>query len=122
MAERVEKRSFIRLNIKANIRYRTVKSSSKLLKRDPEAEQLSVIKNLSAGGLVFVAHKQIPVGSIVELRIELPAAENAIECSGRVVRIEEIEIEKSYDIAVCFLDLSGADRMKLEQFVKSEIF
>ena len=121
MAERAERRSFIRLTIKANIRYRTVKSTSESFTRNPEIEQLSVTKNISAGGLVFAASEPIPIGAVVELKIELPAVKEPIECVGRVVRIKEIEAEQIYDIAVCFLDLSGAARQKLVQFVQEEI-
>ncbi len=119
--QRVEKRTYSRLGIKVNIRYRVVKSSAELAKRQTEPEHFSVTKNLSAGGLVFTAKEQVPVSSILELKIELPDAKEPIECLARVVRIEEVEIEKTYDIAVCFLDLSGADRVKLDAFVEEEL-
>jgi hypothetical protein len=32
------------------------------------------------------------------------------------------EAEHEFDVSVCFLDLSGADRSKLEQFVSEEVF
>ena len=122
MAAPAERRSFIRLNIKANIRYRVVQSASESLKQNPEAEQLSVTKNVSAGGLVFAANKHIPVGSIVELKIELPMAKNAIECLGRVLRVDEIQVDQAYDVVAHFLDLSGRDRARLDQFVHEEVF
>lgn len=115
-----EKRAYIRLDIKVNIRYRIVKSAEELSKRGFTPENFSVTKNLSAGGLVFVAGESIPIGSIVELKIEIPTEKKPIECLARVVRVDELQENKSYDIAVCFLDLSGQDRAKLDEFVQEE--
>ena len=111
----------MRLNIKVNIEYRVIKLPSEVSKQDFEPEYFSMTKNLSAGGLVFVAKEQILIGAIVELKIQLPGIKERIECLARVVRIEEVEAEKAYDTAVCFLDLSGADRAKLIKFVEEEI-
>lgn len=120
-SSKAEKRTYSRLGIKVNIRYRVVKSAAELAKRQTEPEHFSVTKNLSAGGLIFAGKEQVPIGAILELKIELPDAKEPIECLARVSRIEEVEIEKTYDIAVCFLDLSGADRVKLDQFVEEEL-
>ena len=76
-------------------------------------------KNISAGGLVFVAKESLLLGSILELKIELPE-DKPVDCLARGVREEEIENEKVYETAVCFLDLSAADRSRLEKFVVKE--
>lgn len=115
-----EKRVYARLNMKVNIRYRMIQSSSELSKRNLSPEQLSVTKNISAGGLLFVAPEAVAPGTIVELKIELPEAPQPIECLSRVVRAEEVRQEKDYEIAVCFLDLSGQDRSKLAKFIEEE--
>ena len=120
-AVKKERRTYMRLNLKVNLEYRVVKLPSELSKQELEVEYFSTTKNLSAGGLVFVAKEQIPIGAIVELKIQLPGVKEHIECLSRVMRIEEIEIEKTYDTAVCFLDLSGGDRAKLVKFVEEEI-
>ena len=120
MSSPVERRAYIRLSVKANIRFRFIKSPKELSEKKLSPEQLSVTKNLSAGGLVFTTHELIPVGSILELQIELPGAKDPISCLSRVVRVEEVEAEQNYDTAVCFLDLSGSDRAKLNQFVQEE--
>lgn len=117
----MEKRIFLRLNMKVNIRYRRITSLDSA-KQGISPEQLSTTKNLSAGGLLFVASEAIPLGSILELKIELPDGKPSIECLSRVVRVSEIEAEKRYDTGVCFLDLGGADRARLNKFVEEESF
>lgn len=116
-----DRRAYIRLDVKVNIRYQVVQSSQESSGKRSAPEQLSVSKNLSAGGLVFMAHEPVPLGSILELKIELPVVKEPISCLSRVVRVEEAAGENNYDIAVCFLDLSGADRTRLDQFVQEEV-
>jgi hypothetical protein len=38
-----------------------------------------------------------------------------------VVRVEELHEEKHYDIAVCFLDITGAERLRLNKYVETEL-
>ena len=116
----VEKRLYARLNMKVNIRYRVIQSDVELAKKNLSPDQLSVTKNISAGGLLFTTPESITPGTIVELKIELPDTSQPIECLSRVVRAEEVREEKDYEIAVCFLDLSGLDRSKLVKFVEEE--
>ena len=116
-----EKRRYQRLNSKINLSYKVFKSKDDLLKRGFRSEQLSVTKNISAGGLLFYADEPLPIGSILELNLELPDGKEPIECLGRIVHIDEIEEEKNYNIAVCFLDITGAERTRLNKYVETEL-
>jgi len=116
-----ERRVYVRLNSKVNLRYKAVKSEQDLLKRGFGPEQLSITKNISAGGLVFFSDEIIPVSSFLELTVELPDSEgHHVECLAKVTRIEEDKSGKGYNIAVCFLDISGAERARLNKYVESE--
>jgi PilZ domain-containing protein len=57
-------------------------------------EQESVSQNLSLGGALFPAELAVQIGTVLELRLEMPeeiSGENAAEwhCSGHVVRIDK---------------------------------
>jgi type II secretory ATPase GspE/PulE/Tfp pilus assembly ATPase PilB-like protein len=112
-----EKRLFIRLDAKIPIHWK-IYPNDKLKEKQVAPEFLAMSRNIGAGGLCFSVDKPLifSVGSILELKIDLPSGV-AITCLARVVRIEESDEEKSYYIAVCFLDLSGADRAQLNKFV-----
>ena len=84
-------------------------------------EELAATKNISAGGLLFIVGDKLAVGAILEIKIQLPNSEALIECLARVVRVEELKDGQEYDIAVCFLDLTGAERIRLDKFVGGEI-
>ena len=114
-----ERRVFIRLDNKVNLRYKVLSLKEGTLRQSFNPEQLSASKNISAGGLVFTSDEPLAVGAILELRIELAGAADIIECLAKVIRTEEKEPEKSYDIAVCFLDISGAQRLAMSKYVSN---
>lgn len=121
----LDKRVYVRLDRRINIRYKIFRSPEelgKLAKRGLMPQELeAVTKNISAGGLLFSVDKALLPGSILDLRIELPRGDRPIECLARILRVKEIEMDKEYDIAVCFLDLTSADRARLDKYVKEEI-
>ena len=113
-----DKRIYPRINSKVNLRYKVFKTEGELIKRGVVPEQLSVCRNISAGGLLFVSDVPLNVGAILDLTIELPDAEAPIEALVRVVRTEESSEEGKFDTAVCFLDITGAQRSRLNKFVE----
>lgn len=118
MSRYADRRLFVRLNSTVNIRYKVVKS---IPPRDSlkKSSEFTVTKNISAGGLLFAAKEILPLGTILELKIEIPE-DKTVECLARVIRGEEIENEKVYETAVCFLDLSASDRSRFDKFIIRE--
>jgi len=113
-----ERRLYPRVKEGINISYRVVKSEELVNIKEKE---YSVSKDISAGGLLFVVDKEILVGSILELTIEVPDGGEPIKCLAKVVRVEEIEYKKTYNCAVCFLDLAGAERNRLNKFILDKL-
>lgn len=113
-----DKRVYSRLNSKVNLRFRVFKSKKELLERGLIPEQLTVTKNISAGGILFFSEEPLAAGSILELKIELPDNEEPIQCLARIIRAEETEKENIYNLAACFLDITGAERARLDRFVE----
>ena len=109
-----DRRAFQRLTSKVNITYKIYKSQEELRKRGFKLEEFSVTKDISAGGLLFVSNESLAIGWILELKIELPDGEEPVACLARVVRTEELEEKRQYDIGVCFLDITGAARTRLK--------
>lgn len=116
-----EKRAYKRLDSRVNLRYKIFKSQAELIKYGFMPEQLSITKNISAGGLLFITSELLQVGSYIELKVEMPAGEGTVECLARVIRVEEIEEGRSYDTAVCFLDITSAQRAKLDKYVQTNL-
>jgi len=115
-----EKRDYSRLEDTINIRYKVFASKEELAKRKSSPEQYSVTRDISAGGLLFISPELLAVGAFLEMIIELPDKKDPIECLSKVVRVEEIELGKMYDIAAHFLDVTSAQRARINKYVRLE--
>jgi len=114
-------RFFMRLNHTVNIQYRLLKGPDPADEAfDETPEESSFTKNISAGGLAFVAQNPIPAGTILDLKIELPGDDQPIQCLAKVMRVEGPDPGKAHVVAVCFLDLSASMRARLDKFVLKE--
>lgn len=115
-----DRRVFYRLDDKLNLRYWVIKSPQKISGEKNSLEQLSVLKNISAGGILFVAFQYVHLKTILDINLELLDTDEPIKCLVKIVRIKEIEKDKTYEIGACFLDLSSADRTRLLKYVKGK--
>jgi len=113
-------RAYGRLDKNINLRYKVFKSRQELIERGFTPEELSVTKDISGGGLLFISVEALPVDSILELTIELPDGEKPIECLAKVLRVEDVEEGKNYHIAVCFLDITSSGRARMNKYVVGE--
>jgi len=113
----INKRIYRRLKSKIDIHYKVFNAQDPHAKRLAAPEVNSVTRDISAGGLVFFAEQSFPAGAVLELRIDLPDTGEPINCLARVIRVDELEENSKYDVAVCFLDLTGGQRRSLDKYV-----
>lgn len=107
-----DRRLYKRINAEVYVKYKI--TQKEVIFFEPELGVLT--KNLSAAGLLFKASEHLAPGTIIELTLILPH-QNSINCLARVTRVEELELESYYDVAVYFLDLSDAERSRLNRFL-----
>lgn len=85
-------------------------------------EHNTIAENISAGGLLFKHELPFFVDLILNIKIFLPsksgAAASVINCLSKIVRVDESVDSSGNRYAVCFLDMSNADRVALNNFVK----
>jgi diguanylate cyclase (GGDEF)-like protein len=81
-----------------------------------EYHSLSTV-NLSERGLLFRAERELPLGSLIDLRLALPDAKTGIAASGRVVRVEE-DRDGSYVAAIRIVEIAPRDRRRLLKFMR----
>ena len=113
-----DRRTFIRLPSNINLRYKVFHSEEELFSRGFRPEEFSLTRNISAGGLLFISHEPLVFGSVLELNVDLPVNQETVQCLARVVWVSESDNKGIFEIGVCFLDLTGAQRAKLEQYVE----
>ncbi len=115
-------RAYDRAEEKVSIRYSIVRQDPKnpLKLFYDQVEHASVTRDISAGGLRFVSGYTLPVGAIVDLRIQLPGAEKRVNCLARVCRVEDDNLSAMFNIVVYYLDISSADRVHINHFVREQ--
>ncbi len=116
----LEQRAFKRLDARIRILYRIIKSKEELTKKGYLWDKFSTTKNISAGGVAFIAPEEIPIGSILEVNMELPDGKDPIVCLAKVVWVKPTEEVDRYEIGICFLDLTGSERTRINYFVREE--
>ncbi len=112
-------RAFPRLDIEMRIHYKIIKFKSKELNQNSEIDYISDTKDISAGGLLFVSNNPLPLGAILEVKVGLLDEGKPMKCLARVVRVEERVTDNIYNIAVCFLDMSGVERNRLDKYIQA---
>ncbi|MGE5280578.1 MAG: ATPase, T2SS/T4P/T4SS family [Deltaproteobacteria bacterium] len=110
-------RVYARLSARVNIRYKAFHDLDEIKKGGFQPESLAATLNVSAGGLLFVSSEPVRVGTFLEMRLELPDSRDPVVCLARVVRTEEIEPLKRYNIAAQYMDITSADRVRIDKFV-----
>lgn len=113
-----DKRIFMRVDNKVYVKYKIFKSKDAEAKNKKfDVELAAVTKNISAGGILFHGSEYLAPGTVIEIILELPQ-QTPVECLARVARVEEVEADKSYEIAVYFLDITDYERSRLNRFLQ----
>lgn len=118
-----DSRVYSRLKEKIPIRYSIVRPDANDAGRfvTDKVEHSSITKDISAGGLRFVSGYTLPVGTVLELKIQLDKNERSIDCLAKVCRVEDDNLSAMFNLVVYYLDIAGAERVKIDNFVKSNL-
>ncbi len=118
-----ESRIYPRINEKIEIRYSLlhVDPADPNLLKPENMEHTAFTHDISAGGLAFAASSRLAVGDILGLKIHLEKNERSISCLAKVCRGEEDHDVPKFNIMVYYLDITSADRAKLNYFIKTRM-
>jgi len=113
--EGIEKREFLRVDYEKKINFNIC--SPKAISSLAHA----MTKNISSCGILFSSKKKLNVGDFVAIELDFHTLTDVVEIDdtvisiddkllGKIVRVEELVPNKEYDIGVCFVKDSDADR------------
>ncbi len=123
----IERRRYVRIPFSFILRYRAAAQPSAPA-AVPKFYTASVTKNVSAGGLLFPATMNIPMGTELEIELNLAAIPQSqakeslakyrpVQVTGRVVRTEEIIKGELYNVGFVIEKIDDKEKHALEQFV-----
>ncbi len=116
-------RVYPRLNAKVEVRYQVLKPDAKEASRfdSDGVMHSSLTQDISAGGLRFVTKDPLPLGTILDLKIQYSKSERSIDCLAKVCRIEQDSVTSMYGLIIYYLDIPSADRAKLDRLVRANL-
>ncbi len=97
--------------------------------RSDEAQEMEsyewdsvILRNLSAGGTYFFHKKDLGIGTLIDLKIEVPKAILIINCVGKVIRIDKPKSFSVFNIAIKFIDIEEQEKEAINTSVEEDAF
>ena len=109
----IERRQDPRLPLKLQLQYTIHTAKKKLTDDITRSETISI----SAGGLLMVSRRILPVGTMLDLTI--PVKEWSFDLHAKVVRVEHKFATKNYHIGLTFVNLDGAKKAQFRDILQS---
>ncbi len=109
--KRIKKSYMVRLRIK---HYEELKTSS-------AGWDWVELKDLSAGGVLFSYNKHLEIGTLLDLIIDVSASTPAVNCVGRVTRIEQSQPPSTLHFAVEFKNIDEQEKELINKIAEEVI-
>jgi PilZ domain len=74
--------------------------------------------NISVGGTFFCSKKDLGIGTLLDLKIDLPKSTSTINCVGEVIRIEQFEPTSVFTNAIKFIDIGEQEKEMINTTVE----
>ena len=74
--------------------------------------------NISAGGTFFCSKKDLGIGTLLDLKIDLPKSTSTINCVGKVIRTEQFEPTSVFTNAIKFIDIGEQEKEMINTTVE----
>ncbi len=74
--------------------------------------------NLSTGGAFLIYKKDLGIGTILDLKIDVPESILIINCVGKVTRIEQYQSTSMFCTAIRFIDIGEQEEEMLKTAVE----
>ena len=117
VAGKTIRRKFSRIDEKVPLSYRVRDVADS--KGSETGQRVSI--NIGGGGLLFSVEEPVAISTVMDIEIELPASPIPMSVVGRVVRVEEIDESKRYDVGIEFLEICDEDRRSLDEFIRDRL-
>ncbi len=117
--KRIERRKYKRIEkpYMARLRIKQYKGLEK-----PSAEwDMVTVKDLSAGGIRFNYNKNLGLGTLMDLKIDVSTAMPTVKCAGKVTRIEYTQPHSILRIATEFTEISEQEKEMINTTVEKAL-
>ncbi len=93
--------------------------------RSDEAQEMEsdvwnsvTLHNLSAGSAVFFYNKDLEIGTLLDLKIDVSKSTPTINCVGKIIRIDKPQPTSMFCIAVFFIDIGKQEKKLINKAIE----
>ncbi|MEE9604127.1 MAG: PilZ domain-containing protein [Candidatus Scalindua sp.] len=119
MSNDQERREYKRIEKPFMVRFRTIPLVAK--KMVSPGWDIVAVKNLSAGGMRFNYKKDLGLGSLLDLKIDISKSTPTINCVGKVTRIDHSHLHSMLRIATEFTEIDEQEKEVINTTVEEII-
>lgn len=108
-----EKRRYIRLRVYHLIKYK------KFSDTQDSPFTLTTLKDVGAGGVCFMAEEQLPMSTLIDLRLNFPGISAWVSALAKVVWVKTKKNSKTYEIGAQFVEIDETIQKLIDEKIKS---
>ena len=87
-----------------------------------EIEKLSNISDISEGGLRIVCHDRLPIGTELDIQVNVPEKQTVLNLNGKVVWVKEMKNQKgAFFAGVAFTGIKESDRNMVRELIQTRL-
>jgi hypothetical protein len=79
------------------------------------------LHNLSTGGTFFIYKKDLGIGALIDLKIDIPESMLTVNCVGEVTRIEQFKSTSMFCTAIKFIDIGEKEKETINTAVEEAL-
>ncbi len=79
------------------------------------------MKDLGAGGMLFIYNKNLGIDSLLDLKIDESKATLTINCVGKIIRIEELQPNSRLRIEIEFIGIGEQEKELISKSVEGTL-
>ncbi len=80
-----------------------------------------ILHNLSEGGTFFIYKKDLEIGALIDLKIDIPESMLNINCVGEVIRIEQFQPTSMFCTAIKFTGIGEQEKEAINTAVEKAL-
>ena len=112
----IEKRKYIRLHASIGVTYSVIKNIKKIR---ANKTTLSLVKNLSGGGVRLQVKDDLRTGDLLDVEIQIPHLEDPVHAVAEVVWFSHLKNpdRQTREVGIRFRDIDAKDLHRILEFV-----
>jgi c-di-GMP-binding flagellar brake protein YcgR len=108
-----EKRKYIRLRVYHLLKYK------KFSDTQDSPFVLTTLKDIGAGGVCFVTEENLPMSTLIDLRLNFPGISAWVSALAKVVWVKTKKNSKTYEIGAQFVEIDESIQKLIDDKIKS---